>query len=79
MMVTVDSTAQDEIIALAAGLRERHIGFVIAGGGRRFRAIVHRGGLAEAIGRENVFETVSAALYALGQGGLPIVVGDSNA
>ncbi len=72
MMATMDSTAQDEIIALANALRERNIRFVLAGGGKRFREIVNRGGIAEAIGPENVFETVSAALYALGKGGTPL-------
>ena len=72
MMVTIDSTAQDEIIALAETLRERNVRFVLAGGGKRFREIVRRGGIAEAIGSENVFETVSAALYALGKGGMPL-------
>jgi high affinity sulfate transporter 1 len=65
MMVMVDSTAQDEIIAFADELRSRNITFVLAGGGERFHEIVARGGIAEAIGRENVFETVTAALYAL--------------
>jgi high affinity sulfate transporter 1 len=72
MMATMDSTAQDEIIALADALREHNIRFVLAGGGKRFREIVKRGGIAEAIGQENVFETVSAALYALGKGGTPL-------
>ena len=65
MMAALDSTAQDEIIALAEDLRRRNVTFVLAGGGERFREIVARGGLADAIGRENVFETVSAALSAL--------------
>jgi len=72
MMVTVDSTAQDEIIALADALRGQNIRFVLAGGGKRFREVVKRGGIAEAIGHENVFETVSAALYVLGKGGTPL-------
>jgi len=72
MMATMDSTAQDEIIALADALRERNIRFVLAGGGKRFREIVNRGGIVEALGPENVFETVSAALYALGKGGMPL-------
>ena len=65
MMAMLDSTAQDEIIAFAGELKDRNITFVLAGGGERFREIVARGGLADAIGRENVFETVSAALFAL--------------
>jgi MFS superfamily sulfate permease-like transporter len=64
MMAALDSTAQDEIVALVEELRLRNITFVLAGGGERFREIVARG-LADVIGRENVFETVSAALLAL--------------
>jgi MFS superfamily sulfate permease-like transporter len=65
MMAALDSTAQDEIIALVDELKKRNVIFVLAGGGDRFREIVARGGLADAIGRENVFVTVSAALLAL--------------
>lgn len=65
MMAALDSTAQDEIVALVEELRQRNVTFVLAGGGERFRMIAARGGLADAIGRENVFETVSAALLAL--------------
>ncbi|HEY1877567.1 MAG TPA: hypothetical protein VGG66_08855, partial [Rhizomicrobium sp.] len=65
MMAALDSTAQDEIIALVGELKKRNVTFVLAGGGDRFREFVARGCLADAIGRENVFETVSAALLAL--------------
>jgi sulfate permease, SulP family len=65
MMAALDSTAQDEVIALVEELKKRDVTFVLAGGGERFREIVARGGLADAIGRENVFETVSEALLAL--------------
>lgn len=65
MMAALDSTAQDEIIALAGELRQQGVTLLLAGGGKRFRRIVQRGGLADAIGRENVFETVSVALHAL--------------
>jgi len=65
MMVALDSTAQDEIIAFVEELKKRGVTFVLAGGGERFREIVARGGLADAVGRENVFETVSAALLVL--------------
>jgi MFS superfamily sulfate permease-like transporter len=78
VMVTIDSTAQDEIIALADLLRQQDTRLVLAGGSERFREIVHRGGLAEALGPENVYETVSTALYALGQSGAAISVDDSN-
>lgn len=78
MMVSMDSTAQDEVIALAGALRERNIRFVLAGGGKRFRDIVRRGGIAEAIGHQNVFETVSAALYTLGKCGMPLDVDSDN-
>jgi MFS superfamily sulfate permease-like transporter len=65
MMAALDSTAQDEIAAFVEELRLRNVTFVLAGGGERFREIVARGGLADVIGRKNVFETVSAALLAL--------------
>jgi MFS superfamily sulfate permease-like transporter len=65
VMVTLDSTAYDEMLSLVGELRERGITFILAGGSDRFREIVARSGLRDEIGAENVYESVSAAVMAL--------------
>jgi SulP family sulfate permease len=65
MMVTLDSTAYDELLSVVSELKERGITFVLAGGSDRFREIVARSGLRARIGAENVYESVSTAVVAL--------------
>jgi high affinity sulfate transporter 1 len=65
VMVTLDATACDEMLSLVDELKARGITFVLAGGTDRFREIVARSGLAEKIGPENAYESVSVASMAL--------------
>jgi MFS superfamily sulfate permease-like transporter len=65
MMVTMDSTAYDEILSLAGALKDRGITFILAGGSDSFRQIVTRSGLRDKLGPENVYDSVSFAAMTL--------------
>jgi SulP family sulfate permease len=64
----LDVTAAEQVVALAAELKERGITFAIANANRPLRHKLAKYRVVDAIGQENVYKSVNNALKAFRSG-----------